>query len=264
VSKAFTRDDDAPAVVVGSARPPLPGGTPNYVTPRGEALLRAELAAAASSAERAGAAAELTARVAGARVVAPHGTPDEVRFGVRVTVRPADDPAAPPRRYTIVGVDEADAPSGRIAFVAPIARALLGRRVGERATVRTGRGEAALEVVAIDHEPLYKIAQAAAWAEAQRSGALPPSAADAGDGFVHLSAADQVRATASRHFAGARDLVLLAVDPARLDARALRWEPSRDGQPFPHLYGPLRPAHVVAAHALPLGPDGAHQFPEET
>jgi uncharacterized protein (DUF952 family) len=206
---------------------------------------------------------ELTARIASAVVVEPRGLPAEVRFGVRTTVRPiADDAPRSWRRYTIVGVDEADGATGRVAFVAPVARALLGLRVGDAAAAGTGRGEEELEIVAIEHEPLYKIASAAAWTDAKRTGSLAASSADQRDGYVHLSGADQVRSTAARHFAGQRDLVLLTVDPGRLPAGTLRWEPSRSGEPFPHLHGPLGPGQIARADPLPLGPDGDHIFPD--
>jgi transcription elongation factor GreB len=281
VSKAFTKEDGAPEPLVVPSRAPLPAGVPNYVTPRGEACLRAELASWTAEEVRlseqgsadderkarlavlAARIQELTGRIGSAVVVEPRGPPpSEVRFGVRTTVRPAETEAPQPaHRYTIVGVDEADAATGRIAFVAPVARALLGLRASQIATVRTGRREEEMEVIAIEHEPLYKIASAAAWADAQRTGTLAPSAADERDGYVHLSAADQARATAARHFTGQGDLVLLTVDPGLLPPGTLRWEPSRGGQPFPHLHGHLGPGHVLRADPLPLGPDGTHAFP---
>jgi transcription elongation factor GreB len=83
-------------------------------------------------------------------VVGPQvGPVDEVRLGATVVVR---DSAGRQSRFQIVGVDEADGKTGRIAFVAPLARALLGRRVGELASVQTPRGEDDLEVVAIIHD----------------------------------------------------------------------------------------------------------------
>jgi uncharacterized protein (DUF952 family) len=86
------------------------------------------------------------------------------------------------------------------------------------------------------------------------------SSQDLADGFIHFSTADTVKESAARHRTGQSGLVLLAVDATALGA-ALRWEPSRDGVLFPHLYGPL-PAHaVVAVHDLPLGEDGLHRFP---
>lgn len=97
---------------------------------------------------------------------------------------------------------------------------------------------------------IYKLLSTTEWDEALAAGHLAGTAVDRQDGFVHLSAADQVVETARRHFAGATGLTLLTVDPARL-GDALRWEPSRGGQLFPHLYGPLPVAAVVAARALP-------------
>ncbi|MDO3705919.1 DUF952 domain-containing protein [Micromonospora sp. C28SCA-DRY-2] len=97
---------------------------------------------------------------------------------------------------------------------------------------------------------IYKLLPTTEWDEALAAGHLAGTAVDRQDGFVHLSAADQVVETARRHFAGATGLTLLTVDPARL-GDALRWEPSRGGQLFPHLYGPLPVAAVVAAQALP-------------
>jgi uncharacterized protein (DUF952 family) len=107
---------------------------------------------------------------------------------------------------------------------------------------------------------IYKIVPRGVWEAAGRTGVLSPALVDVKDGYVHLSSADQVRETARRHFAGQGDLVLLTVDPARLPAGALRWEPSRGGALFPHLHGELRAEHVVAAEPLPIE-GGAHRFP---
>jgi pimeloyl-ACP methyl ester carboxylesterase/uncharacterized protein (DUF952 family) len=95
---------------------------------------------------------------------------------------------------------------------------------------------------------VYKIVPADAWAEV--GPAWAGSAHDLRDGFVHLSAADQVAGTQAKHFAGQEGLICLTVDPARLPAGALRWEPSRDGARFPHLYAPLPRAAVVASRPL--------------
>ena len=84
---------------------------------------------------------------------------------------------------------------------------------------------------------------------------------DLRDGFIHLSTADQVRETAAKHFAGAADLMLIAVDAAAVE-RALKWEVSRDGDLFPHLYGPLPVSAVLWVRSLPLGSDRRHVFPE--
>lgn len=167
MSKAFTKDDAATEEIVVPARPPLPDGVPNYVTPRGLLALRAELARFAEERQKlstthepgavmgeleaiANRMAQLDARIVGAKVVdpalQPHG---EARFGARVTVRGEDGSV---RTYQIVGVDEADAGKGLLAFTAPLARALLGKRAGEAATLRTPRGEEELEIVSITYE----------------------------------------------------------------------------------------------------------------
>jgi uncharacterized protein (DUF952 family) len=111
-------------------------------------------------------------------------------------------------------------------------------------------------------KPIYKICPRALWGEAERAGRFDGSPADRADGFIHFSTAAQVRETAARHFAGADDLLLIAVDPAPLDA-ALRWEPSRGGALFPHLYGSLPLLAVRRVQPLPLGADGTHQFPAD-
>jgi uncharacterized protein (DUF952 family) len=110
-------------------------------------------------------------------------------------------------------------------------------------------------------EPVYKICSEAALQEARRCGRFDGSADDARDGFIHLSAGHQVAGTLAKYFAGRRDLVLLAVDPERLGER-LRWEKSRGGDLFPHLYGPLDLAHVISVEALTLQEDGSHHLPE--
>lgn len=108
---------------------------------------------------------------------------------------------------------------------------------------------------------IYKICSSALWREAERAGVFSGAGVDAHDGYIHFSTAAQVAETAARHFAGATDQVLVAVDAASLGA-ALRWEPSRGGDLFPHLYGALSLAAVKWAAPLPLGPDGRHAFPE--
>ena len=133
----------------------MPEGARNYVTFRGLALLRseldalhAELKAEAESVVLRARIAELEARIASAEPVDPtQGSADVVRFGTRVTIRAADETE---RTYRIVGVDEANVDEGSVAFVAPLARALLGKHVGDAATLRTPRGEEELEVIAID------------------------------------------------------------------------------------------------------------------
>lgn len=107
---------------------------------------------------------------------------------------------------------------------------------------------------------IYKICPASLWREAERDGVFRGAPVDIADGFIHFSTAAQVAATAQRHFAGQADLVLVRVDAARLGER-LKWEPSRGGALFPHLYGPLRLADVHMVEPLPLGTDGRHVFP---
>jgi uncharacterized protein (DUF952 family) len=109
---------------------------------------------------------------------------------------------------------------------------------------------------------IYKITPAEAWRAAEDAGAFTGAPVDVADGYIHLSAAHQVRETAARHFSGGRDLLLVAVDAGALGA-ALIWEPSRGGDLFPHLFGPLPMAAVLSAAPLPLGPDGRHVFPPE-
>ncbi|MEO1270541.1 MAG: DUF952 domain-containing protein [Myxococcota bacterium] len=108
---------------------------------------------------------------------------------------------------------------------------------------------------------IYKICTVSAWSEAEAAGLYRGSADDRRDGFVHFSTATQLRATAAKHFAGQRGLVLVTVDAEAL-GDALRWEPSRGGQLFPHLYGTLDVRHARAVVPLPWSETaGAHQFP---
>ena len=109
---------------------------------------------------------------------------------------------------------------------------------------------------------VYKIARQSEWDEAEGSGIFTGSADDKRDGFIHLSSAAQVRATCAIHFAGERDLLLIAVDAARLGP-SLKWEPSRKGDVFPHLYGPLRLADIQSVSAIPMEADGRALFPSE-
>jgi uncharacterized protein (DUF952 family) len=108
---------------------------------------------------------------------------------------------------------------------------------------------------------IYKICSAELWRDAQRAGLFRGAPLDLRDGFIHFSSAAQVAETAARHFSGAADQVLVAVDGALL-GEALKWEPSRGGDLFPHLYGALTLDAVKWAKPLPLGADGHHVFPE--
>jgi uncharacterized protein (DUF952 family) len=108
---------------------------------------------------------------------------------------------------------------------------------------------------------IYKICSAQLWRDAQRAGQFGGAPLDQRDGFIHFSSAQQVAETAARHFPGATDQVLVAVDGGVLGA-ALKWEPSRGGDLFPHLYGTLSLDAVLWVKPLPLGADGRHVFPE--
>ncbi len=108
---------------------------------------------------------------------------------------------------------------------------------------------------------IYKICPAAQWREAEDKGVFEGAPVDLADGFIHFSTAGQVVETAAKHFAGQGDLLLVAVDTAAL-GEALRWEVSRGGALFPHLYAPLDPRHALWAKPLPLDADGRHVFPD--
>lgn len=170
MSKAFTNEEAWEEPVV-PPRVAIPAGVANYVTPRGLRLLREEMAGLEAERQRldsdrrdeteyrhrvsilTGRANELAERIASAVLVDPQRQPqDRVRFGATVDVRIADGVrAGEERRLEIVGVDEADPAQGRVAFISPIARALLGRAVGDTTAVTTPRGAEALEVIAIEY-----------------------------------------------------------------------------------------------------------------
>jgi uncharacterized protein (DUF952 family) len=108
---------------------------------------------------------------------------------------------------------------------------------------------------------IYKICPASAWREAERQGVYRGSADDLRDGFIHFSSASQVAGTARKYFARQTGLFLIAVDAAAL-GDALRWEPSRGGELFPHLYGELDLGAVTAIMDLRARSDGYHDIPE--
>ena len=166
MSRAFVSDEALEnSVAVVPPRAPLPDGVPNYVTPRGLQRLRDERAAleaerAAVETNRRGSdtdrarrlsalnqqVAELTARLRSARLVQPDPARQDVRFGATVEVEHADGTR---RTYRIVGVDEADAADGCIAFTSPLARVLTGKREGETTTLDTPQRAERLVVVAV-------------------------------------------------------------------------------------------------------------------
>lgn len=178
MSKAFTKEEDGGEPAIVPPRAPLPPGVPNYVTVHGLSRLREEWARLEEERaqvntggegdghgdggnigadrsrrlaflhERIGA---LAARIGSAQLVdVPAEPPSEVRFGTTVTVRATVSGEV--RRFTVVGVDEANAAHGRVAFVSPIAQALLGRAMGDVVTVRAGRGDEELVVETIAYE----------------------------------------------------------------------------------------------------------------
>lgn len=103
----------------------------------------------------------------------------------------------------------------------------------------------------------WKIEDRATWHAALAAGSYTGSALDLADGFIHLSTAQQVRETALKWFAGRTDLVLAQIDLVPLGA-TVKFEPSRGGELFPHIYGPLPASAVLATHDMP--PDGAGGF----
>jgi len=107
---------------------------------------------------------------------------------------------------------------------------------------------------------IYKVADRSLVESAQASGIFRGAPIDLADGFIHFSTAAQLRDTLRLHFAGQGDLMLLAIRVSALDD--LRWEPSRGGQLFPHLYGRLDPSEAASVRPLPLGSDGLHVFPQ--
>ena len=171
MSRGFVKEDDAQTPPIIPPRAALPPGTPNYVTPAGLAQLRAELTAL--EAERAQAEANhdndtdrthqlslyngrialLTERIGSAKLVDPAGQPArEVRFGATVTLRTVSGGKVGfERRFTIVGVDEANVAHGKVAFVAPVARAVQGTKLGKTVTLHLGPQEEVVTVAAITY-----------------------------------------------------------------------------------------------------------------
>jgi uncharacterized protein (DUF952 family) len=105
----------------------------------------------------------------------------------------------------------------------------------------------------------YKLVDRGEWDAARSSGLYPGSAVDRADGFIHLSSADQLAETARRHYRNRADLLLAAVDLAALGA-AVRWEPSRGGALFPHLYAPLPFQAVRDERRLAVDAEGLMRF----
>ncbi len=111
------------------------------------------------------------------------------------------------------------------------------------------------------HSLIYKIVPCDLWQKAEADGIFSGAAIDLKDGYIHFSTGAQVRETARLHFAGVEGLLLVAVPVSTLGDR-LKFEPSRGGDLFPHLYGELPVSAIGWQKPLPLGPDGFHIFPE--
>jgi uncharacterized protein (DUF952 family) len=108
---------------------------------------------------------------------------------------------------------------------------------------------------------IYHLARKADWAASEQTGAYDGGATDKRDGFIHFSTAAEIEISAGLYCKGLTDLLLIAVESTSLGAE-LRWETSRDGKSFPHVYGAIQPEHVVSVTPLPLGADGRHEFPQ--
>lgn len=109
---------------------------------------------------------------------------------------------------------------------------------------------------------IYKICPDILWREAEAQGVFAGAPVDLADGYIHFSTAEQARETAAKHFPGQQGLLLIAVDDSRF-GDAMRYEPSRGGALFPHLYAALPVREVRWVQPLRLGPDGIHDFPED-
>lgn len=109
---------------------------------------------------------------------------------------------------------------------------------------------------------VYKVLKLADWNAACVLGQYHGSADDKRDGFIHLSAAHQIKGTLTKHFSGQECLLLIAFDAASLGVE-LKWEVSRGGELFPHLYAPLPTALALWQRPLQLGPDGTAVLNED-
>jgi transcription elongation factor GreB len=172
MSRAFVKEDDAGEPPIIPPRAALPPGVTNYVTPKGLEQLRAELSeleaertkAEANRDDEANRTRQLTIlnarlsalneRLASARVIDPSNQPPvEVRFGATVTLKTVKGPKPGMKRtFTIVGVDEADVAKGKVAFVAPIAKAVVGTGIGQTISLKLGKAEELVEVVGISYQ----------------------------------------------------------------------------------------------------------------
>jgi transcription elongation factor GreB len=175
MSRAFVKEDAPDGVVYIPPRAPLPANAVNFVTPRGLHLLQQELVALEAERERfkkgdkesadrnrsltvvRGKIKDLEARISGAKLVLPEEQPqDEVRFGATVTFQTVKGRKVGLKRtLSIVGVDEADLATMRVGYVAPIARSLIGLKLGEEAVQMMGGIEETLKIVDITYEKAH-------------------------------------------------------------------------------------------------------------
>jgi len=109
---------------------------------------------------------------------------------------------------------------------------------------------------------IYKVTSQSEWKTAQSEGVFAGAPIDFQDGYIHFSTESQVRETVEKHFQGKTELLLLIVEIDRL-GHEIKWEESRGGQLFPHLYAPLAIEAVVEVIELPIGKDGRFAFPEK-
>ena len=109
---------------------------------------------------------------------------------------------------------------------------------------------------------IVKILRPEEWVALEQVKETRGSAADQADGFIHFSTPEQVPETLARHYQGEDDLILATLDPDAL-GDALKWEPSRGGALFPHLYGPLRRTDIMRHISIQRGPDGVFVLPDD-
>jgi len=111
-------------------------------------------------------------------------------------------------------------------------------------------------------EIIYKVCDRSLWETSVADGVFRGAEIDLADGFIHFSAANQVVETVAKHFAGRENLLLIAIEAKSL-GDSLRWEKSRNGDLFPHLYAPLETANAVRVDDLGLDENGKHCFPKD-
>lgn len=109
---------------------------------------------------------------------------------------------------------------------------------------------------------IFKIAPKALWQTAEETGIFAGAPIDLADGYIHFSSLETVKETAALYFSGQTDLLLIAVDPNDFPTEQMKWEASRGGALFPHLYGEFPVSKAQWVKPLPLDAEGNHQFPE--